>query len=172
MKASAWLCSGALLSALLAACGADIVVGAVDGDGATDPVEGLDAAAVDSSKSEPPRDGGAAPDAASDYAPCSGKACGARCTLCAPDDGDCIETDVIKACDSEGRCAAGTPVCGGSDGGSVYDPCASKRCGDGCRVCAPGDLGCVETAVLKECDRAGKCVPGFAECGPLDGGVP
>lgn len=45
-----------------------------------------------------------------------------------------------------------------------YDPCAGKSCGQFCTVCDPEDPGCVETAVLKQCSREGKCVAGFPEC--------
>ena len=44
-----------------------------------------------------------------DYNPCRGKICGDQCTICAPNDPDCIETDEIKACNGEGRCVPETP---------------------------------------------------------------
>jgi hypothetical protein len=50
------------------------------------------------------------------------------------------------------------------DGGAAYDPCAGKACGASCTICPPWDTGCVETAVLKQCDKAGKCAPGTAGC--------
>lgn len=50
-----------------------------------------------------------------------------------------------------------------------YDPCAAKSCGQGCTVCDPADRGCVETAVLKQCSREGKCVAGFPSCEELGG---
>ncbi len=40
-----------------------------------------------------------------DYDPCAGKANGDNCTLCAPNDGDCLETDEIKTC-QDGRCSS------------------------------------------------------------------
>lgn len=49
--------------------------------------------------------------------------------------------------------------CGTAATSSPYDPCRGKACGDACRLCAPDAPDCVETAVLKACDAAGKCVP-------------
>jgi hypothetical protein len=46
----------------------------------------------------------------------------------------------------------GSKACGG------YQPCAGKACGDACTICEPGDKSCVETAVVKACDRSGACV--------------
>lgn len=59
-----------------------------------------------------------------------------------------------------------TPASAGGPGAG-YDPCAAKSCGDSCRVCPPGDLGCVESAVLKQCNAQGACAPGRATCGGL-----
>jgi hypothetical protein len=39
------------------------------------------------------------------YEPCAEKEPGAECTVCAPNDEDCLETDVIKTC-QEGQCLA------------------------------------------------------------------
>jgi len=91
------------------------------------------------------------------YEPCEGKKCGDACSVCDPDDKDCVETAVIKACDAEGACVAGNPgVC---EDEPAYDPCADKACGDTCSVCAPDDLDCAETAVVKACNGEGVCVP-------------
>lgn len=46
------------------------------------------------------------------YDPCAGKACGDPCTICSPDDADCVETMVVKACDASGECTTETPACG------------------------------------------------------------
>jgi hypothetical protein len=53
----------------------------------------------------------------------------------------------------------------GRDAGATYEPCAAKACGDSCRVCPPDDPNCFETAVLKQCNAQGACVPGRATCG-------
>jgi len=45
------------------------------------------------------------------YDPCAAKACGDTCTVCAPDDTDCVETAVVKMCDAEGECSATAPSC-------------------------------------------------------------
>lgn len=52
---------------------------------------------------------------------------------------------------------ASRPGCGTDANG--YDPCAGKACGASCTDCPPGDPSCAETAVLKECDASGRCVP-------------
>ena len=38
------------------------------------------------------------------YDPCGDKVCGQRCTLCPPWSSDCLETQVLKYCTSEGSC--------------------------------------------------------------------
>lgn len=45
------------------------------------------------------------------YDPCAGKICGESCTLCAPGDGDCFETAVLKTCDASGSCTMGQAGC-------------------------------------------------------------
>lgn len=45
------------------------------------------------------------------YDPCAGKACGEGCSVCPPDDGDCVETAVVKSCDADGKCSATAPTC-------------------------------------------------------------
>ncbi len=45
------------------------------------------------------------------YDPCAGKACGDGCSVCPPDDADCVETAVVKMCDADGKCAATAPTC-------------------------------------------------------------
>lgn len=99
-------------------------------------------------------------DASEPYDPCAGKSCGERCSLCAPDDPDCVETAVLKYCDASGRCDAVEPDCGGDE----YDPCAGKSCGDTCRICAPDDDDCVETTVEKYCDASGRCDSTQPDC--------
>jgi len=74
--------------------------------------------------------------------------------MCAPDDPDCVETGVIKACNEEGACVADTGDLCDED----YEPCAGKTCGDICTICAPDDFDCFETEELKACNEAGECV--------------
>jgi len=97
------------------------------------------------------------------YEPCANRGCGDLCTLCDPNDKDCVETDNIKVCDPQG-------VCGGTNPGlcvDEYDPCADKLCGASCTECAPDDPECAEDGVIKACDPDGKCV---AETEELCGG--
>ena len=89
------------------------------------------------------------------YDPCAGLSCGDACSACPPDDADCIETGVIKACNEAGECVADT---GDLCGEEPYDPCAGKACGDSCQLCAPDDLDCAETMEMKACNEAGECV--------------
>jgi hypothetical protein len=43
------------------------------------------------------------------YDPCAKKSCGDACTLCAPDDKDCVETEEVKTCNAQGVCVGGGP---------------------------------------------------------------
>ena len=62
----------------------------------------------------------------------AGKLCGERCTVCAPDDFDCFETDEIKACDPEGQCVSDTgdlcpnadTLCGRINDGRRFGECS------------------------------------------------
>lgn len=51
------------------------------------------------------------------YDPCEDKGCGEECTLCAPDDPDCIETMVLKVCGGDGVCGSGVSCDGEGAGG-------------------------------------------------------
>jgi len=89
------------------------------------------------------------------YDPCAGKACGATCHICPPDQPGCVETALVKYCSASGTCQAGSaPAC--PDGGA-YDPCGGKSCGAMCFLCAPNDPGCIETGETKYCDGSGQC---------------
>jgi len=80
---------------------------------------------------------------------CVGKACGEDCNPCGPD--RVCPTLIASACDRFGRCAGKTDwLC--------YDPCHGKACGDECRLCPPDATDCAETAEIKACDAAGRCV--------------
>lgn len=99
------------------------------------------------------------------YEPCGDKVCGERCTVCPPDDPDCVETAVIKVCQGDGTCSASNPVCQGGD----YEPCENKTCGEACTLCPPDDTDCVETAVVKYCNSNGVCAPTQPSCNGGDG---
>ena len=98
-----------------------------------------------------------------EYDPCGGQSCGEECSLCDPRDPDCVETGLPRVCDLNGACVAATVVCE-ADGGDIYDPCENKVCGDQCTLCPPDDPDCVETAVIKYCDRVGYCGPSVPNC--------
>jgi hypothetical protein len=44
-----------------------------------------------------------------EWDPCAGAACGTACRVCPPDDSQCVETAVVKACDLEQECVAAEP---------------------------------------------------------------
>ncbi len=49
-------------------------------------------------------------------------------------------------------------------GPAPYLPCATKACGETCTVCDPLDPGCVETAVVKQCQGDGTCAATVPVC--------
>ena len=89
------------------------------------------------------------------YAPCGGKACGDACSLCAPDDSNCVETADLKACDAAGQCRSGIPVCEAEckPGATKMLDCNSCDCVEGRWVCT--DIACNEGVL----------------CGGLGGGI-
>jgi hypothetical protein len=120
------------------------------------------------SYSSPPPSGTAAPAPAPAPAPttpapvahdpCAGKQCGAACSVCDPNDKDCVETAVLKQCSAAGKCEPTAAQCGAAaDAGAAYNPCAGKQCGERCRICAPGDMKCIESALIKLCHPDGQC---------------
>ncbi len=88
-------------------------------------------------------------------AACRGLACGDSCGYCPPgaDPKDCpVPTFAPTACNARGQCVTVGPyIC--------HDPCAGKACGATCHACPPDAPDCVETAVVKACDREGFCQP-------------
>jgi len=96
------------------------------------------------------------------YSPCAGKEPCDPCTICDPADPDCVETAVLKVCDESLQCVIATAdICVEPPG---YDPCEGKVCGDPCTVCDPNDDDCVEDAIYKACNSAGKCAPEIPKC--------
>ncbi len=68
-----------------------------------------------------------------DYDPCEDKACGAGCTVCPPDDPNCVETDVVKFCQSDGSCSSNQPSCEDKpecqqDSDCVVSGCSGQVC--------------------------------------------
>lgn len=100
------------------------------------------------------------------YEPCAGKACLDGCSLCAPDDPDCVETAVVKVCHPDGRCDAASPdlAC------PMPDPCAGLSCGAECTISLPCHYAippCEAPQSIGRCDITGQCVPGdFGSCAP------
>ncbi len=93
------------------------------------------------------------------YDPCSGKACGEACHLCAPGDPACAETQELKACTADGKCVSR----GAGFTCPVPDPCAGKACGDACVISAPCRYStppCMVPDLLGRCDPGGRCVAG------------
>jgi hypothetical protein len=52
---------------------------------------------------------------------CDDKDEGDECSLCAPDDEDCVETMVVKTCNADGQCGSGDAVC------AIPEGCASDH---------------------------------------------
>lgn len=44
------------------------------------------------------------------YDPCGDKNCGDQCTLCDPDDSDCVESAGFKVCNGNAVCTAAAPA--------------------------------------------------------------
>src|SRR5512133_528507 len=92
------------------------------------------------------------------YDACAGKACGESCTVCAPDDRDCVETALVKACDPFHRCVP--KVDGLCDAASAA--CAGKTCGADCTIdppCRSATPPCMMPSVAGHCDMSGACNP-------------
>ena len=119
--------------------------GATAGDGASDgsPTEGTSADGTASSTT---------------YEPCANKVCGDACQQCDPNDLDCNETNVVKACNEAGECVIDTGDLCDEVEPEPYEPCAGKVCGDMCQQCDPNDVDCTEDSVIKACNEAGECV--------------
>lgn len=56
------------------------------------------------------------------------------------------------------------------DCAQTYEPCGGLTCGDLCSLCAPDDVGCVETAVIKMCQPDGSCDATVPTCAGDDDG--
>jgi len=162
----------AIATLVVIGCGSRVTIGELPSSGSegtsdgTNPVpnqpknETNPDASVDSGNGDVPKDGGEAQDAGK-YEPCAGKTCGMTCTLCAPNDPNCVETGSVKWCHSGGECKDMAPACIPPP---PYQPCAGKVCGQSCTICDPTDPNCVETAVLKQCTKTGQCQSSAVSC--------
>lgn len=91
------------------------------------------------------------------YDPCGGKACGERCTACAPDDPGCVETMELKACDRLHRCVSAR------DGMCEASPsCAGMACGAACVIepaCVHETPPCAVASIIGYCSGdGGQCL--------------
>lgn len=88
--------------------------------------------------------------------PCGPEDCGRTCSLCDPNDPDCVETAELKVCDGEGRCVSDT-------GAITCDPvdppsrCELKPDPGPCEAAFPGwyfdpDTGTCEEFIWGGCD--------------------
>lgn len=89
--------------------------------------------------------------------PCSGKPCGAECTLCDPKDPTCAETAVIKVCDAKGSCGQSNPECGPAPSCQADSDCPAL--GAPCQQCPDGSVACP----WSKCEN-GACVSGYDSC--------
>lgn len=82
-------------------------------------------------------------DGSDEYEPCGDKTCGERCTQCAPNDSDCVETAVIKYCHADGSCEGTAPQCRGTNGCTSDADCGSDEYCDksGSNACSSGASG-------------------------------
>ena len=55
------------------------------------------------------------------YDDCAEKDEGDECSLCAPDDEDCIETMEIKVCSADGECSSAGDICALPEGCAQHD---------------------------------------------------
>ncbi|MBT6176704.1 MAG: hypothetical protein HOI23_05615 [Deltaproteobacteria bacterium] len=143
-----------MLTALLMAlsgCGVGEGSGIIPTNGAT----AGDGTSDDSSTAGTSPDGTAS---GTTYEPCANKVCGDVCQQCDPNDLDCNETNVVKACNEAGECVMDTGDLCDEVEPEPYEPCAGKVCGDMCQQCDPNDLDCVETDEIKACNPDGECV--------------
>src|SRR5690348_5496704 len=84
------------------------------------------------------------------YFACANKSCGDDCRACDPNDPNCVETAVPKACTTTGLCVPRPVTC-------RTTPCSNKRCGEECNPCGTSDPICVGTTVFYGCNLAGVC---------------
>ncbi len=116
------------------------------------------------------------------YDPCADKLCGDPCTLCAPDDPDCVSSDEVKTCDAEGKCHGSLDACPTEDCNQRdADSCEEYGCtalrgtpaplnpADGVTTlgCDAGDIGC-DDAITCALDEAGDCWRFSNSCIPAD----
>jgi hypothetical protein len=94
------------------------------------------------------------------YDACADKRCGEECSLCDPQDPNCVAPAVMMYCDKLGQCGTTFPVCGG-------EACTSdEQCptlGAPCSVCPDGTTSCPTSVCV-----ANQCEVFFPPCGAYD----
>lgn len=117
------------------------------------------------------------------YDPCGDDSCGDPCTICAPDDPDCFETAVVKACNANGACVpAQASMCDVqcTYDGMTYEPGDSFPATDGCNSCGCQEDGTVVCTLIAcgvscggpsdpACEAGAYCSFAIGTCG--EGGV-
>lgn len=90
-----------LISSVLVGCSSNAA------EQAKQPTAPTDEATLPGGPAEEP----APPGSSGDYDPCADKSCGDSCTICAPDDADCVETMEVKVCNASGECTGQAADC-------------------------------------------------------------
>lgn len=75
---------------------------------------------------------------------------------------------LAMACKSPQTAPEETATPSGDSTPPAYDPCAGKRCGEACSLCAPDDPDCMETAEVKACNDSGVCVSDTGDLCPSE----
>ena len=109
-------------------------------------------------------------------AQCAGKACGALCDDCGPQDTSCT----AQYCAADGSCRLDFPVCGGQStdcqkDGDCVAPGVCQACPDGSYVCPKASCNagkCVTSspACASECQKDNDCMASVAPCEPCSDG--
>jgi len=94
------------------------------------------------------------------YDACAGKPCGAECSLCDPEDPNCVAPAVMMYCDEVGQCGMAFPACGGETCASDQD---CPELGAPCTMCPDGTASCPTSACVN-----GQCEVSFSPCGEYD----
>jgi eight-cysteine-cluster-containing protein len=102
------------------------------------------------------------PDPDPAYDPCEGLTCGDSCTICDPNDPDCVETAVLKFCQADGTCSATQPQCNAPAECTTDADCVVTGCSG--QVCAP-------EAVFTTCEWREEyaCYQQYGDCGCNNG---
>jgi len=87
------------------------------------------------------------------YDPCENLWEHCSCLECDPKDSECAETKDIKSCQYDNNTLVCKTATAQTQQCDKYDPCENKDLDCFCNLCSPDDLSCVETAVVKTCQK-------------------